>query len=153
MEDKQKKRSSAAYNSSLGHSSVYVDESAGSDESGDGSKQKPFASSVGAMLAKGPDSSVFIKKSGEEAAKDADEDGYVALTASGAKKAKKAYEVALKRKQKQTEQASKAQADEGNEEKKLEESKKIVLEEPKGDYKKVRCLAHDTSLVSDLHSY
>ena len=94
-------------------------------------------STLGAMLAKGPDSSLMIKKTGEEAAKDADADGYAPISASGAKKVKKAYEGALKKKQKQSEQASKAQADEGSEEKRLEESKKIVLAEPTESYKKV----------------
>lgn len=90
------------------------------------------------MLAKGAEISILFKKSGEEAAKDADADGYAPLTASASKKARKVHEALMKKKQKQSEQLSKAQAEEGNEEKKLEDSKKILLKEPEGSYRKVR---------------
>lgn len=89
------------------------------------------------MLAKGPDSSLFIKKQTEEPAKDADADGFAPVSASAAKKNKKLYESALKKKQKQAELAAKAQEDEGKDDKRLEDSKKIVLVEPKGSYNKV----------------
>lgn len=89
------------------------------------------------MLGKGQDSSLFVKKSGEEQAKDADADGYVPISASASKKAKKLYETAMKKKQKQAEQAGKSQEDELRDDKRLEDSKKIVLEEPTGTYKKV----------------
>jgi asparaginyl-tRNA synthetase len=118
---------------------VYVDEFAGSDETGNGSKSKPYLTPSGALLAKGVDSSIFVKKTGEEAAKDADADGYAPISKSAGKNAKKTYESAIKKRQKQSEAAVKAQAIEGNEAQKLEESKKIILDEPKGHYKKVSC--------------
>lgn len=90
------------------------------------------------MLAKGPDSSIFIKKLEKEPAKDADEDGYTPISTNGGKKAKKMYDGAVKKLAKQSEMASKAQVSEGNEERRLEESRQVVLEEPKGFYKKVR---------------
>jgi asparaginyl-tRNA synthetase len=89
------------------------------------------------MLAKGTESSFFVKKQTEEPAKDADADGYAPISTSASKKAKKLYEAALKKKQKQAEMASKAQEEEGKDDKRLEESKKIVLPEPKGTYNKV----------------
>lgn len=116
---------------------VYVDEAAGSDETGDGSKAKPFLTPLGALLGKGQEFSLFIKKSGEEPAKDADSDGYAPISTSASKKAKKGYEVAMKKKQKQSEQASKPQEEDVKDEQRLEDSKKIILEEPTGTYKKV----------------
>lgn len=128
---------------------VYVDETgAGSDENGQGTKAAPFASTVGAFLAKGTNVSVFIKKAASNKDEDvapqqADADGFVALTASGLKKAKKLYEGALKKKKKQEEQASKQKEDAGNDEKRLEESKAVVLDVPEGPYEKIK-IAHGT---------
>ncbi|PWN50146.1 asparaginyl-tRNA synthetase [Violaceomyces palustris] len=114
---------------------VYVDETQGNDETGDGSKASPFATPVAALLSAGPNSSIFVKKvlvEGEAPAEGVDADGYAPISAAGAKKAKKGYEVALKKQKKAQEQAEKEKEKEGQEDKKLEESKKIVLEEPAG---------------------
>lgn len=136
---------------STGGPSIYVDESGkGNDETGQGTKESPFASVAGAWLAKGQDVSIFVKrapqpsKAGEEeVSKDAaaDADGYAPISASGVKKAKKLYEIALKKKKKQEEQTAKQQESAGSDEKRLEESKSVVLEKPSGDFKRIK-IAH-----------
>ncbi len=45
-----------------GGAPVYVDEKAGNDDAADGSKASPFATPLAALLAKGQDASVFVKK-------------------------------------------------------------------------------------------
>jgi asparaginyl-tRNA synthetase len=129
---------------------VYVDESgSGSDEKGDGSKSAPYATILQALLACGQDSAVYVKKAlAEQETAGADEpevkknavddDGYAPASTSGLKKAKKLYEQALKKKKKQEEQAFKDKEAEGGDEKKLQESKSIQLEKPKGDYQKIK---------------
>lgn len=129
---------------------VYVDESgSGSDEKGDGSKSAPYATILQALLACGQDSAVYVKKAlAEQETAGADEpevkknavddDGYAPASTSGLKKAKKLYEQALKKKKKQEEQAFKDKEAEGGDEKKLQESKSIELEKPKGDYQKIK---------------
>lgn len=101
---------------------VYFNEASGSDETGQGTEAAPFASAVGAMNARGAQIQLFTKK--------ADADGYEPLSASGVKKAKKMYEMALKKKQKSAENASQEAERAAQEQKKLEESKKIILSPP-----------------------
>lgn len=120
---------------------VYVDEAKGSDTTGKGTKEAPYATTVGAMLALGSEISLFVKKSGAEGDKEeggADADGYAPISGAGLKRAKKGLEAAQKKKKKQEEASSKTQDAEETDAKKLEESKSVVLEEPKGDYQKVR---------------
>ncbi|KDN38392.1 asparaginyl-tRNA synthetase [Tilletiaria anomala UBC 951] len=120
---------------------IYVDESAGSDDSGDGSKAKPYKTSLAAMLAKGQNISLFIKKAGELDEKDkasADEDGYVPISATGQKRVKKLHEAAVK-KQKKLEEAAAKEKDKANaESKKLEESKGVTLGEDSKDARKIK---------------
>ena len=75
---------------------VYVDEAKGHDESGQGTEAAPYATALGAMLARGPDVSILSRK----------DEGYEPLSASGVKKAKKLYDMAIKKKQKAAELAS-----------------------------------------------
>lgn len=101
-------------------SSVYIDETNGSDDKGQGTEAAPYATALGAMLARGAEVSVLVKKG----------DAYEPLSASGVKKAKKLYDMAIKKQQKAAElaaqEAARAQADQAR----LEESKKIVIEPP-----------------------
>ena len=75
---------------------VYVDEAKGHDETGKGTEAAPYATALGAMLARGPDVSILSRK----------DEGYEPLSASGVKKAKKLYDMAIKKKQKAAELAS-----------------------------------------------
>ena len=67
---------------------VYVNETKGHDETGQGTESAPYATALGAMLARGPDVSVMIRKG--------DEGTYEPLSASGVKKAKKMYDMTIK---------------------------------------------------------
>ncbi|CAO1614726.1 unnamed protein product [Parajaminaea phylloscopi] len=139
--------SASASSSTTGN--VYVDEAAGSDQNGDGSKAKPFATAVGAFLAKGSEASLFVKKAPTAAqpagdapaqAADADADGYAPISGAGQKRAKKFYEAELKKRKKAEEQQAKDAAAAGNETQRLEDAKKVVLDEPanKAEYKKIK---------------
>lgn len=103
---------------------VYFNEAVGSDETGQGTENSPFATAVGAMTARGALIQLFTKKG--------DADGYEPLSASGVKKAKKLYDLAQKKKQKAAENASQEAERAAQDQKKLEESKKITLAPPEG---------------------
>lgn len=105
---------------------VYIDEAAAPD-SGNGTEQSPYPSALAAMLARGSDEiSIFTKKTTEQGS------AYEPLSASGVKKAKKLYEGAVKKAKKAAEQADadrqRAEADE----RRLEESRKVVISPPAG---------------------
>ena len=105
---------------------VYVDEAAAPD-SGNGTEQSPYSSALAAMLARGSDEiSILTKKTTEQGS------AYEPLSASGVKKAKKLYEGAVKKAKKAAEQADadrqRAEADE----RRLEESRKVVISPPAG---------------------
>lgn len=135
--------------------SVYIDEVSGSDSTGTGSPTSPFQTPSGALtFLSGRPGSLFWRKpveEGQEAPKDQDSNGYTPISGAGLKKAKKAYEAEQKKKQKaaerESQQATATEKDGGvMDEKKLEDSKKIVLEEPKGEAKKVsdrKCAGHE----------
>ncbi|KAG9119216.1 hypothetical protein FRC07_005848, partial [Ceratobasidium sp. 392] len=101
---------------------VYVDETAGSDDKGDGTEASPYATPVAALDGPhGADAAVFIRK--------APADEYAPISGAALKRAKKGLEQ-LKEKAKKAEAlAAKAEQDRLREEKKLEESKKIVIKE------------------------
>ena len=101
---------------------VYVNETKGHDETGQGTESAPYATALGAMLARGPDVTVMIRKG--------DEGTYEPLSASGVKKAKKMYDMTIKKKQKAGEQAAQEAERAEQDRKKLEDSKKIVIEPP-----------------------
>ena len=109
---------------------VYVDEGAGSDEKGIGSKAAPFASGAGAMLSKGQNVNLFVKKAGAPDEKDKaslDADGYAPISGAGLKKAKKGLDNLVKKQKKQEEAAAKEKEKAEADGKKLEESKSVVL--------------------------
>ncbi|WFD00204.1 asparagine--tRNA ligase [Malassezia yamatoensis] len=101
---------------------VHLDESKGNDQSGDGSSANPYQTAVGAMLKHGADVVLLQKKAGS--------DEYEPISGSGQKKAKKLYELALKKQKKAQEQAALDQQRSEGDQKRLEESKKITLEPP-----------------------
>ncbi|KAJ1954535.1 asparagine--tRNA ligase, partial [Dipsacomyces acuminosporus] len=111
---------------------IFVDEGVGSDETGHGTKEVPLKTPVAAVALisvmpeeKQPTFKIHVKKTGEEE--------YAEITASALKKAKKTHDINLKKAKKQAEQAAKDQAQieakQAEEQRKLEESKKIVLAE------------------------
>ncbi|KAJ1896707.1 asparagine--tRNA ligase [Coemansia sp. IMI 209127] len=111
---------------------IFIDETAGSDESGSGTKSTPFKTALAAVAAvsgmpeeKQPTFKIQIKKAGDEE--------YAELTASALKKAKKAHETAQKKAKKQAEQAEKdksaTESKQAEEQRKLEGSKSVVLSE------------------------
>lgn len=125
---------------------LYVDEKAGSDQTGDGTKEKPFATPLGAFLAKGPEASLMVKKAagaepqpGEQPVA-TDLDGFAPISGAGLKRAKKFYEAELKKRKRAEEQQAKDAAAAGNDAQRLEDAKKVVLEEPanKADYQKIK---------------
>lgn len=98
---------------------VYVDEQIGSDETGDGSIQKPYRSAAQALVNHGssPTPSILIRKSETEE--------YAAIAPTTLKKARKGAEVIEKKKQKAIEAEKKALEKAAE----LERSKSTVLEE------------------------
>ncbi|CAE6466518.1 unnamed protein product [Rhizoctonia solani] len=101
---------------------VYVDETAGSDDKGDGTEASPYATPVAALGGpQGAEVAVFIRK--------VPADEYVPISGAALKRAKKGLEQ-QKEKAKKAEAAAAKEAQERlREAQKLEESKKIVLTE------------------------
>ena len=108
---------------------VYVDESTGSDDTGDGTQDAPYATPLAAMIAKGTsDLSLLVRKTPA--------DDWTPIGTSALKKAKKAYEI-NERKLKKAEENKDRLEKEARELKerdarRLEESKKLVLIEDEG---------------------
>jgi asparaginyl-tRNA synthetase len=100
---------------------IYVDEKIGSDETGDGSIQKPYASAAQAIVNHGPSPplNIFTRKSEEEE--------WTAIGISALKKARKGAEGIEKKKKKALEAEAKA-ADKALD---LEKLKTVALEEDK----------------------
>jgi asparaginyl-tRNA synthetase len=107
-------------------STIYIDESKGSDTTGDGSQTSPYLSLGYAMFTNGVDNVKFLIRKDDTVK-------YDAPTQSATKRAKKAVD-GLEKKKKKAEELAAKEADKlaGEKEKReklLEESKKIVLEE------------------------
>ncbi|KAG8731327.1 hypothetical protein FRC12_019785, partial [Ceratobasidium sp. 428] len=101
---------------------VYVDETTGSDDKGDGTEASPYATPVAALDGPhGPDAAIFTRK--------APADEYAPISGAALKRAKKGLEQLKEKAKKAEAAAAKAEQDRLREEKKLEESKKIVLKE------------------------
>ncbi len=103
---------------------VWIDEQ-GSDETGDGSAEKPFQTAVSALTFAGLQASVFTRKSpGGE---------YEPLGTSALKKAKKTVELNERKAKKNEEQKAAKEKEEtdrlARDTKRIEESKKILLAE------------------------
>ncbi|KZT61166.1 asparaginyl-tRNA synthetase [Calocera cornea HHB12733] len=120
---------------------VYVDEETGSDETGTGTAEAPYATAIHALTVKGQDVNILTRK------KTADE--FQQITKSGLKSAKKAVdnnERKAKRAGEEAEKNAKAAAEaKAREEKRIEESKKVILVEdpslPKATRSKLEGLA------------
>ncbi|GAA5888653.1 hypothetical protein JCM6882_009034 [Rhodosporidiobolus microsporus] len=119
---------------------VYVDEATGDDSTGDGSEAKPYKSVSGAFIARLDElATVLVRqapKEGETAS------SWVPMTASAKKKAAKLLQ-SHKNKLVKAEEVRKRDEAEGAarraaEQKKLEEAKAIVLEEPKEASEKIK---------------
>ncbi|GAA6003770.1 hypothetical protein JCM10207_003590 [Rhodosporidiobolus poonsookiae] len=127
---------------SLGASSdaVYVDEAAGDDQTGDGSATKPYKSVSGAFIARLDElANVLVR----QPAKEGEADGsWVAMTASAKKKAAKLLQTHRNKLVKQEElrkrEEAEGEARRAAEQKKLDEARAIVLEEPKEDASKIK---------------
>ncbi|KAI9030517.1 hypothetical protein DFJ74DRAFT_656865 [Hyaloraphidium curvatum] len=109
---------------------LYVDETAGSDETGDGTEGAPLKSAVAAIeRVSGANVAIKVRKPGEGGAPAEWQD----ISGAGLKKARKGYEVNAAKKKKAEEAAKKLGDDklkaEEEEKRKLEESKKIKLEQ------------------------
>ncbi|KAJ2816125.1 asparagine--tRNA ligase, partial [Coemansia sp. 'formosensis'] len=111
---------------------LFVDETAGSDETGRGTKCTPYQTALAAVTLiasmpeeKQPTFKIVVKKTSDAE--------YIEITASALKKARKSHEIATKKAKKQAEQSSKDkeqnEAREAEEQRRLEESKKVVLVE------------------------
>ncbi|QRV98052.1 asparaginyl-tRNA synthetase [Ceratobasidium sp. AG-Ba] len=101
---------------------VYVDETGGSDEKGDGTEASPYATPVAALDGPhGVDVAIFIRK--------APADEYAPISGAALKRAKKGLDQLKEKAKKAEAAAAKAEQDRLREEKKLEESKKIVIKE------------------------
>lgn len=126
---------------------LFVDETAGSDTTGDGSKANPFATPLAALLAKGSEATLLVKKNSDGSAPKpaegeqpsaTDPDGFAPISGAAGKKAKKAYDAEMKKRAKQAEREAADAKQKGLDESRLEDAKKIVLPVPdKKEYQKV----------------
>ena len=126
--------------------SIYVDEAAGSDLTGDGSQQTPYQSLAFALFTQGQSAKVLVRKdSGAE---------YEEPTQSALKKAKKGADGLEKKRKKAEElaqQAAQVQSEEREKrERHLEESKKIRLVEDAALPAAVKVGTNDTRMEGIL---
>lgn len=100
---------------------LYICEASGSDSTGIGTPTSPLLTPVAALQKGGPSTVIMVRKKADEE--------YVALGTSALKKAKKAVEIAEKKANKAKEAEANDRDKAEKDAKRLEESKKIVLEE------------------------
>lgn len=105
---------------------LYISDANGSDNSGDGSKEKPFKSLLQALRKAGPDASPKIFSQTADAGDAANE--WQPASKSGLKKALGIYKNELKKAAKANEKEA---LDAALREKNIEEAKKVVIEEDK----------------------
>jgi asparaginyl-tRNA synthetase len=111
---------------------IHIDEAGGSDSTGDGTAEAPFHSILGALLKQGS------AEAPPMVCKQADPAEYVPVTATALKRAKKAYEIHVKKAAKQQQNNSDQQQKQAQDESKLEESRKIVIQETEGEAKRIK---------------
>ncbi|PLW13322.1 hypothetical protein PCANC_16691 [Puccinia coronata f. sp. avenae] len=111
---------------------IHIDEAGGSDSTGDGTAEAPFHSILGALLKQGS------AEAPPMVCKQADPAEYVPVTATALKRAKKAYEIHVKKAAKQQQNNSDQQQKQAQDESKLEESRKIVIQETEGKAKRIK---------------
>lgn len=113
-------------------STVHIHEGIGSDQTGDGTPTKPFHSILGAFLKnQSTDLNVIIINSNNE---------QVPATATALKKARKAYDIQLKKNAKVTTPQTATTTAQTTEDSKLEDAKKIIIPETDGNAKKIKIL-------------
>ncbi|GAA5832335.1 hypothetical protein JCM11251_006413 [Rhodosporidiobolus azoricus] len=119
---------------------VYVDEATGDDTTGEGTQDKPYKNVFGAFIARLDElENVLVRQAPKEGETSA---SWVPMTASAKKKAVKLLQAHKKKlvkeeeTRKRDEQAGEAKR--AAEQKKLEEAKAIVLEEPKEAAEKIK---------------
>lgn len=126
---------------------LYIDEEGGSDETGDGTKQKPYKSPVRALLANGQDATLLVKKApdakpalpGEQPVAATESDGYGPISGAGLKRAKRFYNEELKKQKKAEAKAQQDVEKSGNDQQRLEDSKKVQLDDiNKSEYQKIK---------------
>lgn len=128
----------------------YIDEATGDDNANDGSEALPYKSVLGAYIARGTEVDLFIRKKDDVVPSEPSthtpagttaslsQSPWHPVTPSAVKKAKKLYDQHLKKQARAAELAEKEKEKAGLENKKLEESKSIVLEEPSTPAKKIK---------------
>ncbi|KAM0793132.1 asparagine--tRNA ligase, variant 3 [Microbotryomycetes sp. NB124-2] len=122
-------QATAAVNLGGNSSDTYhVTEATGNDETGDGTRDKPYKTVVGAMIARKSDSiSISVKQPG-------DDTQYEPATASAIKKAKKLYSQHLSKLARQEELRKRDELDGAQkraaEQKKLDDARKVVIDVP-----------------------
>jgi asparaginyl-tRNA synthetase len=128
----------------------YIDEATGDDNANDGSENLPYKSVLGAYIARGTtDVELFIRKKEDVTSEPSthtpagttasiSQSPWHPVTTSAVKKGKKLFEQHQKKIARAAELAEKEKDKEGAENKKLEDSKKIVLEEPSTSAKKIK---------------
>lgn len=128
-------------------SSVYVDEAAGSDETGKGTQDAPYKSLAFALFTAGQEAKTLIRKDSTVE--------YDEPTQSSLKKAKKGAD-GLEKKKKKAEELAEREANEKKDERErrerlIEESKKVVLKEdeslPKAAKVRYRAALHQCHLT------
>ncbi|KAI8459673.1 hypothetical protein BY996DRAFT_8527713, partial [Phakopsora pachyrhizi] len=126
---------------SLGEAS-YVDETRGSDESGDGSRSSPFKSILGAYLSKNStEINCLVFKSSDSS--DLPGGDYQPATSTAIKRAKKGFEVQQKKISKATAKVNSSDranqpGSKPDDENRLEESRKILISETDGFAKRIK---------------
>lgn len=139
-----------SYLSSANLPKFYIDEVSGDDNANDGSEQLPYKTVLGAYIARGTDVDLYIRKKEDitpaepsthtpvGSTASLSESPWHPVTPSAVKKAKKLLDQHQKKQARAAELAEKEKEKAGSENKKLEESKNIVLVEPKTPAKKIK---------------
>ncbi|KAI9621398.1 hypothetical protein H4Q26_015694 [Puccinia striiformis f. sp. tritici PST-130] len=105
---------------------IHIDESKGSDSTGDGSLDKPYQSILGRI------------HTHYNQAQDDNTGEYIKASATALKKAKKSYEIHVKKQAKATKVQSNDENTKLDEQTRLEEAKKIILSETEGEAKRIK---------------
>jgi asparaginyl-tRNA synthetase len=125
----------------------YVDEVAGNDETGDGSQALPYKTVVGAYIARNTTSLSLMIRKAEDAKTEVSTHtpagtmqavGYQPIAKSAQKKGITLFQQHQKKQARALELAAKEKDKEAADAKKLEEAKKVVLEQPAGDAKRIK---------------
>ncbi|GAA6061139.1 hypothetical protein JCM10212_001739 [Sporobolomyces blumeae] len=139
-------QAAAAVSLSTPSDAVYVDETTGDDQAGDGSSSKPYKTVLGAFIARDSDA-INVQVNTPVAAKEGDAStastsAYQPMTASAKKKAAKLLQQHKNKLAKQEElrkrEEQEGEAKRAAELKKLEEAKAIVLDEPTTAAEKIK---------------